>query len=181
MKCIRAFLKWVVPCRSGLSHAEGTNGVMTSSNGSIFRVTSPLCGEFTGPGEFPTQRPVTRSFDGVFDLPLNKRLSKQPGGWWFETLSWSLWRQCNEDVLLKDFVKTWSREIRSLNYPIAFKFGRRISNSDVETLVKFHSNWEILARSPVHLIRCENVLREARAGLAASWGQQGLPGVSVRS
>ena len=28
---------------------------MTSSNGNIFRVTGPLCGEFTGPGEFPTQ------------------------------------------------------------------------------------------------------------------------------
>ena len=41
---------------------------MTSSNGNIFRVTGPLCGEFTGPGEFPTQRPVTRSFDVFFDL-----------------------------------------------------------------------------------------------------------------
>ena len=29
------------------------------------------------------------------DLRLNKRLSKQPWGWWFETPSWSLWRQCN--------------------------------------------------------------------------------------
>ena len=29
------------------------------------------------PGEFPTQRPVTRSFDVFFDLCLNKRLSKQ--------------------------------------------------------------------------------------------------------
>ena len=49
--------------------------MMTSSNGSIFRETGPLCGEFTGPGEFPTQRPVTRSFDVFFDLRLNKRLS----------------------------------------------------------------------------------------------------------
>ena len=69
---------------------------MTSSNGNIFRVTVPLCGEFTGPGEFPTQRPVTRSFDVFFDLRLNKQLSKQPWGWWFETPSWSLWRQRNE-------------------------------------------------------------------------------------
>ena len=69
--------------------------MMTSSNGNIFRVTGPLCGEFTGPGEFPTQRPVTRSFDVFFDLRLNKRLSKQPWGWWFEAPSWSLWRQCN--------------------------------------------------------------------------------------
>ena len=75
-----------------------TNGnytMMTSPNGNIFRVTGPLCGEFTGPGEFPTQRPVTPSFDAFFDLRLNKRLSKQPWGWWFETPSWSLWRQCN--------------------------------------------------------------------------------------
>ena len=60
--------------------------MMTSSNGNIFRVTGHLCGEFTGPGEFPPQRPVTRSFDVFFDLHLNKRLTQ-----W----SWSLWRQCS--------------------------------------------------------------------------------------
>ena len=69
--------------------------MMTSSNGNIIRVTGPLCGEFAGPGKFPAQRSVTRSFDVFFDLHLNKRLSKQPWGWWFETPSWSLWRQCN--------------------------------------------------------------------------------------
>ena len=69
--------------------------MMTSSNGNVFRVTGPLCGEFTGPGDFPTQRPVTRRFDVFSDLRLNKRLSEQPWGWWFETPSWSLWRQCN--------------------------------------------------------------------------------------
>ena len=67
--------------------------MMTSSNGNIFRVTGPLCGEFTGPGEFPAQRPVTRSFDVFLYLRLNKRLSKQPWGWFFETPSWSLWRE----------------------------------------------------------------------------------------
>ena len=74
-------------------------GMMTSSNGNIFRVTGPLCGEFTGPGEYPTQRPVTRSIDVFFDLRLNKRLSKQPRGWWFETLSCPLWRQFNASWL----------------------------------------------------------------------------------
>ena len=68
---------------------------MTSSNGNIFRVTGPLCGEFTGPGEFPTQRPVTRSFDVFFDLRLDKRLNKQSWGWWFETLSCPFWRHRN--------------------------------------------------------------------------------------
>ena len=81
--------------------------MMTSSNGNIFRVTGPLCGEFTGPGEFPTQRPVTRSFDVFFDLRLNKRLSEQPWGWWFETPSWSLWRQCNDHVTHVYKVEAW--------------------------------------------------------------------------
>ena len=48
------------------------------------------------PGEFPAQRPVTRSFDVFFDLRLNKRLSKQSWGWWFETLSRPLWRHRND-------------------------------------------------------------------------------------
>ena len=48
-------------------------------------------------GEFPSQRPVTRSFDVYFDLRLNKRLSKQSWGWWFETPLPSLWRHCNAE------------------------------------------------------------------------------------
>ena len=46
------------------------------------------------PVNFPTQRPVTRSFDVFFDLCLNKRLSKQSRRWRFETLSCPLWRHC---------------------------------------------------------------------------------------
>ena len=64
----------------------------------------PLCGDFTGPGAFPAQRPVTRSFDVFFDLGLNERLSKQPRGWWFETPSWSLWRQCNAVLFSNSFL-----------------------------------------------------------------------------
>ena len=72
--------------------------MMTSSNGNIFRVTGLLCGEFTT-GEFPSQMPVTRSFDVFFDLRLNKWLSKQSWGWWFETpLRW-LWRHYNECLI----------------------------------------------------------------------------------
>ena len=46
-------------------------------------------------GEFPAQRPVTRSFDVSFDPRLNKRLSKQSLGWWFETPWCPLWHHCN--------------------------------------------------------------------------------------
>ena len=48
------------------------------------------------PGEFPIQRPVTRSFNVFLDQRLNKRLSKQWWGWWFKTLSRPLWRHRNE-------------------------------------------------------------------------------------
>ena len=50
-------------------------------------------------GEFPAQRPLTRSFDVFFDLRLNERLSKQPSGWWFGMPSCSLWRHCNDTCL----------------------------------------------------------------------------------
>ena len=78
--------------------------MMTSSHRNIFRVTGPLCGEFTGPGEFPTQRPVTRSFNVFFDLRLNKPLSKQSWGWWFETLSRSLWRHRNGGAFFRSYI-----------------------------------------------------------------------------
>ena len=45
--------------------------------------------------EFPSQRPVTRSFDVFFDLRLTKRLSKQSRHRWFETPLRLLWRHCN--------------------------------------------------------------------------------------
>ena len=62
-----------------------------------FSALLAICaGNSPGTGEVPTQRPVMRSFDVFFDLRLNKRLSKQPWGWWFETPSFPLWRHCNE-------------------------------------------------------------------------------------
>ena len=56
----------------------------------ICAVNSPVT------GEFPVQRPVTRSFDVFCDLRLNGRLSKQWWSWWFETPSRPLWRHSNE-------------------------------------------------------------------------------------
>ena len=50
-------------------------------------------------GEFPSQRPVTRSFDVFFHLCLNKWLSKQSWGWWFETPSRSFWRHRHESSM----------------------------------------------------------------------------------
>ena len=61
-------------------------------------------------GELPTQRPVTRSFDVFFDLRLNKRLSKQSRGWWFETQSRPLWHSLNVITVLFCFVLVWLYE-----------------------------------------------------------------------
>ena len=84
---------------------------MTSSKGNIYHVTGTswwrhqmetfsallaICaGNSPVTGEFPAQRLVTRSFDVFFDVRLNKRLSKQSCGWWFEMLSCPLWSHCN--------------------------------------------------------------------------------------
>ena len=61
----------------------------TSSNGHLFRVTGPFCGEFL------TQRPVRRSYVVFFDPRLNKRSGKQSRRRWFKTTSRPLWRHCN--------------------------------------------------------------------------------------
>ena len=63
----------------------------------IFSALLAICGENSPvTGEFPAQRPVTRSFNIFFDLRQNKRLSKQSWGWWFEMPSRPLWRHCND-------------------------------------------------------------------------------------
>ena len=57
-------------------------------------------------GEFPAQRPVTRSFDNFFYLRLTKRFGKQSWRWWFETSSRPLWCHCNvqTDGMCSDMV-----------------------------------------------------------------------------
>ena len=75
--------------------------------------------QFTGNspvnGEFPSQRPATRSFDVFFDMCLNKRLSKQSWGWWFETQSRSLWRHCNDKSEVRTFTTGINRALRELS------------------------------------------------------------------
>ena len=70
--------------------------IMTSSNGNVLRVTGLLCGEFTGPRWISLTKASDAELWCFFDLRPNKRVSKQSWGWWSETPSSSLWRQCNE-------------------------------------------------------------------------------------
>ena len=92
-----------------------------------FSVLLAICaGNSPVTGEFPAQRPETRSFDDFFDLRMNKRLSKQSPGWWFEAPSRSLWRYCN-DSWLKDMPLHPSHSSNTLFRKCAIDKGRRYS------------------------------------------------------
>ena len=87
-------------------------------------------------GEFPSQRPVTRNFDVFHDLRMNKRLSKQSGGWWFKMVQRSLWRHC--------YVHIKAHFLLENSY---------IANSDWMALwylyLTSHRHWQIFYHSPV--------------------------------
>ena len=98
-------------------------------------------------GEFPSQRPVTRSFDVFFDLCLNKRLSKQSWNWWFETPSRSLWRHCNAWSILSDC--WWHGDVMGMN----------INNHDTDHVLPEYSG--LRARN-VYLCICGNITHWGR-------------------
>ena len=75
---------------------QWTDDITTTKQGIVwwrhqmetFSTSLALCaGNSPVTGDFPAQRPVTRSFDVFVDLRLNKWLTKQSWGWWFETPS----------------------------------------------------------------------------------------------
>ena len=106
------------------------------------------------PGEFPAQRPVTRSFDVFFDLQPNKRLSKQWWGWWFETPSSPLWRHCNENcqcdqqkVLLEyDKTSIFETIFNALKHSCS-QNGACGSNRDVIIWTRFPHYWPFVRES----------------------------------
>ena len=88
--------------------------MMTSSNGISFALLDLCTGNSSVNGDFPSQRPVTRSFDVFFGLRPNKRLSKQSRRWWFETPlspSWSNYLTTGFHLSLKRFI--WGKKILS--------------------------------------------------------------------
>ena len=84
---------------------------MTSSNGTFSALLAICVGNSPVSGEFPAQRPVTRSFDVFFDLCPNKRLGTQSWGWWFETLSCPLWRHSNGQACIMSGPSPWNMYI----------------------------------------------------------------------
>ena len=83
-----------------LLHDLITSCMMTSSNGNIIRVA----GHFSKASD-------AELWCFLFDLRLNKRLSKQSWGWWLETPSRPLWRHCNmyQLTLMTYFIVGWAR------------------------------------------------------------------------
>ena len=100
----KATAAWPRICSSRAGHVLGvpiTNSLWWRHQMEIISAFLVICaGNSPVSGEFPAQRPVTRSFDIFFDLLLNKRLNKQSWGWWFETISCPLWRHCTVTLTL---------------------------------------------------------------------------------
>ena len=86
----REYRNWSIKDQPWWRHHMETFSMLLA----IFTGNSPVT------GEFPSQRPVTRSFDIFFDLRLNKRLSKQSKRWWLETPSSSVDSSNKEPVTL---------------------------------------------------------------------------------
>ena len=130
-----------------------------------FSALLAICAENSPvPDEFPTQRPVTLSFDVFFDLRLNKRLSKQSWGWWFETQLHPLWRHRNvfHHESLPSFVQvspfacsaiTWTNDDLLSNGPLGTNYvSCKISNSSFNKMhLKCHPQNVILIKS-----QCDN-------------------------
>ena len=61
------------------------------------------------------------AFDVFFDLRLNKSLSNQSWGWWFETPSRSLWRHCNDWGMFHEHSTYWTRSGITRNHKECFE------------------------------------------------------------
>ena len=116
------------------------------------------------PGEFPTQRPVTRSFGVYFDLRPNKRLSKQSWGWWFETHSRPLWRHHN--VNREKYRPFWSSTnvLNSVSVKPRDPIGQHYSN--IKNKGKYlQQYWKLPESFEIHLVRQHLVNFARLAGL----------------
>ena len=104
-----------------------------------FSALLALCvGNPAATGGFPSQRPVTQSFDVFFNLCMSKQLNKQLRHRWFETPSHSLWHHCNNDVHIEFclFMSYWiefiprrvycTRVSKSVSHPLLFIVLRKV-------------------------------------------------------
>ena len=106
-------------------------------------------------GEFPAQRPVTRSFDIFIDMRLNERLRKQSWGWWFETPSRPLWRHImTEHYSATGHYEQWDYHSHKPNKGVEALCNIRYSS---ETHLKLESHKNLIVHKIVFL--CHIVLK----------------------
>ena len=86
--------RWVSDAYHVLHPRPFPEDMMTSSNGNSFRVTGPMCGEFTGHRWIPrTKASDLELWYFLWSTP-EKRSSKQSQGYWFQMPSPQSWRHC---------------------------------------------------------------------------------------
>ena len=144
------------------------NRMMTSSFENISALQA-LCAESSSvTGEFPSQRPVTRSFDVFFDLRHNKRLSKQSRCRWFETPLCPLWRHWNTswlsvlaNYLPLDLKKSRFSDIYRESCQWYFRADWLIQNGQLTTLqvLKSQFTWKLTTSQWEPALLCNNVSR----------------------
>ena len=165
---------------------------MTSSNGNIFRVTGPLCGEFNGHQWSPLTKAsdaelwcflwfIKQSWGWWFETPsrtlwrhCNETLfnhKEQSWGWWFETPSRTLWRHCNETLFnhketscgILGPVAYKSYHCVSAWYRIPLKLYVFLENIVLHNIIG-ETNW-IVIRTQFYRLFCEKVTQKAETGL----------------
>ena len=120
----------------------------------IFSALLSICaGNSPVAGEFPAQRPGTRIFDIFFDLRLNKRLSKQRRGCWFEKLLRLLWRHRNVNLMAEVWDVYYAYFFADEDHVITDPYSPLIVSNDVIKWKHFPCYWPFVRgihRSPVN-------------------------------
>ena len=134
--------------------------MMTSSNGNIFRVTGHffLCGEFTGPGEFPVQR-----WRGALMFPL---ILAWINGW--VTNRGDLRRnRAHYDVIVM-FLKHMYSQYTSYSWPGRMEYGMPYVSSKWGLWSMFHFSNRLL-RCMQHRVVNGRVLQDPLVSLGSIW------------
>ena len=105
-------------------------------------------------GEFPAQRPVTRSFDVFFDLRLNKRLSKQSWGCDWDAIA-PIMSSLHWTPVKKRRKESW----RIIYYRL--QSGTYVSrwNWNKTSISQLNMYWPVCLKSPIEItiIICESI------------------------
>ena len=114
---------------SKLASKSSLTNMMTSSKGSIFRATGPLCGEFTDHRWIPHTKASDAELWCFLWSVREWKPSKQSWGWWFDTPSRSLWCHCNEIGIFFQETYVWGLGSRRLFFSSLGSLGHYFMSS----------------------------------------------------